>query len=277
MKTGSSRPKTKPPRQDEGTSAQEGTPVDRQLERRVAEAELIREAHLQATENRVIEGALDVTPLSKKPRGSNEEAAVLVSDEEDTEVEPVNIACPRKVVPFVNCFIDSAQMELSELEQLPKKSVREQAGHAFRLQAAANMEMWLSMKRAMNTAERVQKKYEEGQAKIAEAGKLLQDADRHAEENAAKIAELSCRLAEAKRAVVEAKEARAGAEAAKEEELRSRAREVEEAKKKAIAEYRSSPEFIALMDKEVMEKCEDLIYRFKRFNEDLIRHRCPRG
>ncbi|CAB4268847.1 unnamed protein product [Prunus armeniaca] len=115
-KTGSSRPKTKLPRQAKGTSAQEGTPVDRRRERRVAEAELIREAHLQATEKRVIEGALDVTPLPKRPKGPNEEAAVLVSDEEDAKAEPVNIACPRKVVPFMNCFIDDAHMELSELE-----------------------------------------------------------------------------------------------------------------------------------------------------------------
>ncbi|CAL2234244.1 unnamed protein product [Prunus armeniaca] len=228
-KTGSLKPKTKQPRQAEGASAQEGTPGDRQQERRVAEAELIREAHLQVTEKRVIEGALDVTLLPKRPRGPNEEAAFLVSDEEDAEAEPVNIACPQKV---------------------------------------ANMEMWLGVKRAINAAERVQKKYEEGRAKIAEAGKLLQDADRHAEENAAKITELSSRLAEAERAAVDAEEARARAEAAKEAELQSRATELEEAKKQAIVEYRNSPEFVELLDKEVMEQCEDLIYRFKRFNAD---------
>ncbi|CAL2270942.1 unnamed protein product [Prunus armeniaca] len=258
-KTGSSRPKTKTPRQAEGASAQEGTPADRLREKRVAEAELIREAHLQVTGKRVIEGALDVTPLSKRPKGPNEEAAVLVpDDDEDTEADPVNIACPRKVVPFVNCFIEGAQM----------KSLREQAGRAFRLQAAANMEMWLGMKRAVNTAERVQKKYEDGRAKVAEAGKLLQDADRYAEENAAKIAELSSRLAEAERAAVDADEARTRAEAAKEAVLWSRATEVEEAKKQVIAEYRDSPEFVAFLDKEVMVQCEDLIYRLKRFNVD---------
>ncbi|CAL8152096.1 unnamed protein product [Prunus armeniaca] len=121
-------------------------------------------------------------------------------------------------------------MELPELEQLPKKSVREQAGRAFRLQAA--------------------------------------DVDRHAEENAAKITELSSRLAEAERAAVDAEEARARAEAAKEVERRSRATELEEAKKQAIAEYRNLPEFVALLDKEMMEQCEDLIYRFKRLNAD---------
>ncbi|CAL9019285.1 unnamed protein product [Prunus brigantina] len=154
-------------------------------------------------------------------------------------------------------------MELPEIEQLPMKSLREQAGRALRLQAAVtNMEVWLGLKRAVNAAERAQKKYEEGRAKIADAGKMLQDADRHAEENAAKIAELSSKLAEAERAAVDAEEARARAEATKEAALRSRATELEEAKK------RTSEEFTALLDKEVMVQCEDLIYRFKRFNAD---------
>ncbi|CAL2266363.1 unnamed protein product [Prunus armeniaca] len=124
-------------------------------------------------------------------------------------------------------------MELPEMEQLRKKSMREQAGRGFRLQAAANMEMWLGMKWAINAAERIQRK-----------------------------------LAEAERAAVDAEEARARAKAAKEAERLSQATELEEAKKQAIAEYRNSPEFVALLDKEVMEQCEDLIYRFKRFNAD---------
>ncbi|CAL8135701.1 unnamed protein product [Prunus armeniaca] len=102
------------------------------------------------------------------------------------------------------------------------------------------MEMWLSMKRAVNAAERVQKKFDDSRAKIAEVGKLIQDADWHAEENAAKIAELSSKLAEAKRAAVDAEEARAAAKEAKEAVLRSRATELEEAKRKAIDEYRSN-------------------------------------
>ncbi|CAL9015108.1 unnamed protein product, partial [Prunus brigantina] len=260
-----SQPKGKTPRPTESGSAQVSTPAARRREKRVAEAELVREAHRQITGKRVIEGTLDVTPLPKRPRGPNEDVAVLVpDDEEEAEAGPVNIACPRKVVPFVNAFIDGAQMELPELEQLPMKSVREQAGRAFR----ANMEMWLGMKRAVNAAERAQKRFEDGRAKIPEAGKMLQDADRHAAENAAKIAELSSKLAEAEKAAVDAEEARARAEAAKEDALRSRATEVEEAKKRAVEEYRSSEEFTALLDKEVMVQCEDLIYRFKRFNAD---------
>ncbi|CAL9017963.1 unnamed protein product, partial [Prunus brigantina] len=155
-----SKPKAKAPRPTDGGSAQASTPAERRREKRVAEAELVREAHLQVTGKR-------------RPRGPNEDVAVLVpDDEEEAEAGPVNIACPRKVVPFVNAFIDGAQMELPELEQLPMKSVREQAGRAFR------------------------------------------------------------------------------------------------AKKRAVEEYRSSEEFTAFLDKEVMVQCEDLIYRFKRFNAD---------
>ncbi|CAL9004491.1 unnamed protein product, partial [Prunus brigantina] len=140
-----SKPKAKTPRPTEGGSAQASTPAERRREKRVAEAELIREAHLQVTGKR---------------------------------------------------------MELPELEQLPMKSLREQAGRALRLQAA---------------------KYEDGRVKVAEAGKMLQEADRHAEENAAKIADLSSKLAEVERAAVDAEEARARAEAAKEAAVRSRA------------------------------------------------------
>lgn len=92
------------------------------------------------TRKRQIEGALDVTPLSKRLKGLNEDVAILIpGDEAEGEVEPVNVACPRKVVPFVNCIIDDAQMELPKLEQLPVKTVREQADLAFRLQAVVSV------------------------------------------------------------------------------------------------------------------------------------------
>lgn len=132
----------------------------------------------------------------------------------------------------------------------------------------AEMEMWLCAKRAVNAAERYQKKFDEGREKIADAGKLLQEADRRAEENAAKIAELSSKLAATELEVVAAHEAKAAVEVAMEAAERSRAREVEEAKAKALADYRSSEEFTLLVDKEVMEQCDDLVYRFKRYNAD---------
>ncbi|CAL2230450.1 unnamed protein product [Prunus armeniaca] len=102
----------KPPCQAEGASAAEMTTTDRRREKRVAEAEAVLEAPLQVTEKRQIEGALDVTHLPKRP---NKGAAILIPNDEEEDVGPMNVACPQKVVSFVNCFIDSAQMELSEL------------------------------------------------------------------------------------------------------------------------------------------------------------------
>ncbi|CAL2238722.1 unnamed protein product [Prunus armeniaca] len=144
------------------------------------------------------------------PLSHREKAAILILDDEaEGDAEPVNVVCPRKVMPFVNYMIDRAGMKLSELEQLPTKTMREQAGRSFRLQAAisilfADMEMWLYMKRAIGVAERHQKKADESRAKLAEAGKIIQDADRRADENTAKIAELFSKLAKAKKAVVDA-------------------------------------------------------------------------
>ncbi|CAB4313923.1 unnamed protein product [Prunus armeniaca] len=166
-KEGPPRQRTKAPCQAEGPSAEEVMVAGRRREKRVAEAEEVREAYLQVS--------------GKRPRGPSEDVAVLIlDDEEGADAKPVNMACHWKVVPFVNCFIDGIQMELPELEQLPMKTLREQ---------------------------------------IAEAGKLIQDADLHAGENAAKIAELSLKLAEAEKEVV----------------LRSCATKVEEAKKKGCS------------------------------------------
>ncbi|CAB4269247.1 unnamed protein product [Prunus armeniaca] len=94
--------------QAEGPSADEVTVADRRWEKRAAEAETVREAYLQVTGKRQIEGALNVMHLPNRPRGPNEYAAILIpGDEVEGDAEPVNVACPRKVVPFVNCMIDS--------------------------------------------------------------------------------------------------------------------------------------------------------------------------
>ncbi|CAL8992396.1 unnamed protein product [Prunus brigantina] len=132
--------------------------------------------------NQQTEGALDVTPLPKRPRGSDEGPAVLIpGDEAEGDAGPVNVYANRLAEPS-----------------------------DFRL----------------------------CQAKIIEAAKAIQDIDWLAEENVAKIAELSSRLAAAERAMVEAKE-------------------------KAVVDYGSSEEFTVLLDKEVMDQCNDLVYRFK--------------
>ncbi|CAL2227547.1 unnamed protein product [Prunus armeniaca] len=55
-------------------------------------------------------------------------------------------------------------MELSEIEDLPKKLLREEASRAFRLQAL----------RAINATEKAKKAYEDGMARVAEAGQAIQ-------------------------------------------------------------------------------------------------------
>lgn len=52
-------------------------------------------------------------PLSKQPRGPNEDAAILIpGDEADEDARPVYVACPQKVVSFVNSVIAGSQMEM---------------------------------------------------------------------------------------------------------------------------------------------------------------------
>ncbi|KAL6292538.1 hypothetical protein ACE6H2_000680 [Prunus campanulata] len=256
------------PKKKAVASADDQTVADRRREKKAAEAEIVREAHLQMIGKRMIEGALDATPLPKRPRGPNEGTSVQIPDDEEGEEGPVNIACPRKAVPFVNCVIDGAQMELSEIEQLSTKTLREQTGRAFRLQAAANMEMWLYAKRAVNAAERHQKRFKECRSKVADGEKLVQEAGRLAEQNAAKIAELSSKVAATELELLAAQEAKAAVEVALDAAERSHGGEVEEAKVKAVADYRMSEEFTLLVDKEVMEQCDDFVYRFKRYNAD---------
>lgn len=80
------------------------------------------EAHTQVTGKRVIEGAINVNLLLKKPQHLSEEAAILIPDDAE-EDDLVNVACPARVVNIVNIFIEGASMELSKLEALPKKSL----------------------------------------------------------------------------------------------------------------------------------------------------------
>ncbi|KAI5349209.1 hypothetical protein L3X38_002096 [Prunus dulcis] len=56
-------------------------------------------------------------------------------------------------------------MELSEIEELPKRLFREKLRCAFRLQAS----------RAITVAERAKKAYDDDRAKVAKARKVLQD------------------------------------------------------------------------------------------------------
>lgn len=59
---------------------------------------------------RQIEGALDVTPLPKRPMGPNEVAVILIpGDEAKESAELVNIPCPSRVVPFINSVVDESR------------------------------------------------------------------------------------------------------------------------------------------------------------------------
>ncbi|CAL8085877.1 unnamed protein product [Prunus armeniaca] len=62
-------------------------------------------------------------------------------------------------------------MELSEIEDLPKKLLREEAGRTFRLQASASMDMWMCVKRAINAAEKA-KAYKDLSAGVPRLARL---------------------------------------------------------------------------------------------------------
>ncbi len=86
---------------------------------------------------------LEAEPVSKRPRQSEVPRAVLAVEDEDGPSEAVTIACPAKTVQFVNHMILGSQMELPEIDELPKKFLREEAGRAFRLQASVRLSFFL--------------------------------------------------------------------------------------------------------------------------------------
>ncbi|CAL2247790.1 unnamed protein product [Prunus armeniaca] len=170
----------------------------------------------------------------------------------------------------------SLQMELNEIEELPKKLLREEAGRAFRLQASASMDMWLCVKRAINAAEKAKKAYEDGRARVAEAGKAIQDhanlakdlqaAERQVRVYESKFADLSAALESTQLSAREALEAKEAVEVALEESEWAKASEIETDVQEAIRKYRYSSDFSTLLDKEVGPEMVDLIYRFKWYN-----------
>ncbi|XP_034205709.1 uncharacterized protein LOC117619784 [Prunus dulcis] len=124
-----------------------------------ADAHAPRQSGAEATASRAagkrpVTVDLEASPASKRSRPSEASRAVFAAEDEDGPTEAVTIACPSKTVQFVNHMILGSQMELPKVDELPKKLLREQAGRAFRLQAAASMEMWLCVKRAISAAER---------------------------------------------------------------------------------------------------------------------------
>ncbi|CAL2265887.1 unnamed protein product [Prunus armeniaca] len=138
------------------------------------------------------------------------------------------------------------------------------------------MDMWLCVKRAINAVEKAKKAYDDGRAKVAEAGKAIQAqanlakdmqvAERQVKVYQAKLGEMSAALELEQLAAKEALESKEAIQVAFEESERVRASDIEAAVQEAIRGYRQSLEFTTLLDKEVGLEMVDLLYCFKRYN-----------
>ncbi|CAL2239064.1 unnamed protein product [Prunus armeniaca] len=190
---------------------------------------------------------LEDDPAPKRRRQAEPARAIFAAEDDEAPAEAVTLACPSKTVQFVNHMILSTQMELSEIEDLPKKLLREEAGRAFRLQASVA---------------------EAGKAIQAHANlaKDMQAAERQVKVYQAKLGEMSAALELAQLAANEALESKEAIQVSFEESERARASEIEAAVQEAIWGYRQSSEFTTLLDKEVGSEMADLLYRFKRYN-----------
>ncbi|CAL8085555.1 unnamed protein product [Prunus armeniaca] len=82
---------------------------------------------------------LDAEPAPKRGRQAEPTRAIFAAENDEEPADPVTLACPSKTVQFANHMIIGSQMELSEIEELPKKLLREEAGRAFRLQASISL------------------------------------------------------------------------------------------------------------------------------------------
>ncbi|BBG93575.1 hypothetical protein Prudu_001633, partial [Prunus dulcis] len=204
---------------------------------------------------------LEASPASKRSRPSEASRAFFAAEDNDGPTDAVTIACPSKTVQFVNHMILGSQMELPEVDELPKKILWEQAGRAFRLQAAASMEMWLCVKLAISAVEWAKRAYDDGRAKVAEAGKALQEhaqlvkekeaAERQALASEVKAEQMRAALEAARAAARDAEAASEAVQDALEESERNKAAEIGAAVQSAVQGYRSSDEFTTLLDKEV--------------------------
>lgn len=70
-------------------------------------------------------------------------------------------------------------------------------------------------------------------------------------------------MAAANKVFIDAEKAKVVVEAIRVEVERAHATKRDEANVNAVAEYQASEGFIALVDKEVMDQCDDLVYQFK--------------
>ncbi|CAL8076798.1 unnamed protein product [Prunus armeniaca] len=147
---------------------------------------------------------------------------------------------------------------------------------AFYFIFQASMNMWLCMRWAITAAERAKKAYEERRAKVAEAGKALQDhahllkdkqaAERQVKASEAKLAEMRVVLDAAVGAAKDVEAVKEAVQVALEESERAKAAEIDTTVQEVIKSYHLSKEFTVLLDKEVGSDMADLLYRFKRYN-----------
>ena len=106
------------------------------------------------------------------------------------------------------------------------------------------MDMWLCVKRAIAATERAKQAYEDGKAKVAEAGKALQDhahllkekesAERQVLASEEKVEEMNGLLEAALATARDAKAAKEAVQVALEESERAKAAEIEAAVRSAI-------------------------------------------
>ncbi|CAL9019524.1 unnamed protein product [Prunus brigantina] len=64
---------------------------------------------------------LDAEPATKRGRQADGARAIFAAEDDDAPADPVTLACPSKTFQFANHMILGSQMELSEIEDLPKK------------------------------------------------------------------------------------------------------------------------------------------------------------
>ncbi|CAL8162744.1 unnamed protein product [Prunus armeniaca] len=151
--------------------------------------------------------------MSKRGRQTEAPRAIFAAEDDDGHAKPITIACSSKTVQFANHMILSSQMELLEIEELPKRLIREEAGRAFRLQASDK-----------------------------------QAAERQVKASEAKLAEMRAALDAAMTAVKDVVEVKEAVQTALEESERAKTAEIDAAVREAIRGYRSSEEFTVLLD-----------------------------
>ncbi|CAL9021233.1 unnamed protein product, partial [Prunus brigantina] len=214
---------------------------------------------------------LEAESAPKRVRPTDGARAIFAAEDDDAPADPVTLACPSKTVQFANHMILGSQMELSEIEDLPKKLLREEAGRAFRLQASVRFRsfdftsVWLDTCLTFSCLPG----FNGHVAAIQDHAHLVKDmqaAERQIKGYEAKFAEMVAAMESARLAATEAREEKEAIQVAMEESERTRASETEAAVQEAIRSYRHSPDFSALLDKEVGSEMADLIYRFKRYN-----------